>query len=80
MVGVCTHLCCSPAFKPDKGSVNSSWLGGYHCPCHGSFYDLAGRVFKDVPAPLNMAIPEYDFADNGTKIKITSLFPKTKLC
>jgi len=80
MVGVCTHLCCSPAFKPDKGSVKPGWLGGYHCPCHGSFYDLSGRVFKDVPAPLNMAVPEYDFVDNDSKIKITSLFPKTKLC
>lgn len=80
MVGVCTHLCCSPAFKPNKGSVRPGWLGGYHCPCHGSLYDLAGRVFKDVPAPLNMAIPEYSFIDNDTKVTITSLYPETKLC
>ncbi|HKJ22308.1 MAG TPA: ubiquinol-cytochrome c reductase iron-sulfur subunit [Gammaproteobacteria bacterium] len=80
MVGVCTHLCCTPTFKPQQGSVNPKWLGGYHCPCHGSFYDLSGRVFKDVPAPRNMAIPEYEFTDNDTKIKITSLYPKSKLC
>lgn len=80
MVGVCTHLCCSPTFKPKKGAVNPQWLGGYHCSCHGSFYDLSGRVFKNVPAPLNMAIPEYTFIDNDTKVKITSLYPKSQLC
>lgn len=61
LVGVCTHLGCIPIFQPDKGSVDPSWLGGYFCPCHGSKYDLAGRVFSGVPAPYNLPVPPYTF-------------------
>ncbi len=59
MIGICTHLGCAPTFKPEKGSVNADWLGGYFCPCHGSKFDTAGRVFKDVPAPTNLVIPPH---------------------
>jgi ubiquinol-cytochrome c reductase iron-sulfur subunit len=54
LVGICTHLGCIPSFEPDPKSVSADWPGGYFCPCHGSKYDLAGRVFKGVPAPLNL--------------------------
>lgn len=63
--GVCTHLGCAPGFRPEVGAADlggSSWLGGFFCPCHGSKYDLAARVFKNVPAPRNLAIPEYNFS------------------
>ena len=66
LIGVCTHLGCIPMFMPQKGSVNEDWLGGYFCPCHGSKYDLAGRVFKNVPAPLNLPIPPYRFQSDTT--------------
>jgi ubiquinol-cytochrome c reductase iron-sulfur subunit len=62
VVGVCTHLGCIPTFTPKPGSVNPSWPGGYLCHCHGSKYDLAGRVFKNVPAPLNLPVPPYSFS------------------
>jgi len=58
-VGVCTHLGCIPTYRPDVGSISPDWLGGFYCPCHGSLYDLAGRVFKGVPAPKNLVIPPY---------------------
>ena len=61
LVGVCTHLGCIPIFQPDKGSVDASWLGGYFCPCHGSKYDLSGRVYSGVPAPYNLPVPPYAF-------------------
>jgi ubiquinol-cytochrome c reductase iron-sulfur subunit len=80
MVMVCTHLCCVPLYKPQKGSVEASWEGGFHCPCHGSFYDLAGRVFKDVPAPRNLAIPEYGFSEDGRRVTITAMAPGAQLC
>ncbi len=63
--GVCTHLGCAPGFRPDVGAADlggSSWLGGFLCPCHGSRYDLAGRVFKGQPAPRNLPIPEYSLS------------------
>jgi ubiquinol-cytochrome c reductase iron-sulfur subunit len=66
LVGVCTHLGCIPNFKPDKGDVSPDWLGGYFCPCHGSKYDLAGRVFRGVPAPYNLPVPPYTFPDDKT--------------
>ena len=56
-IGICTHLGCVPTYRPDAGSVTTSWLGGFYCPCHGSKYDLSGRVFQNVPAPLNLKIP-----------------------
>ncbi len=60
-IGVCTHLGCIPTYRPDVGSISPDWLGGFYCPCHGSRYDLAGRVYKGVPAPLNLKIPRYMF-------------------
>ncbi len=60
-VGVCTHLGCIPTYRPDVGGVSADWLGGFYCPCHGSLYDLAGRVFKGVPAPKNLVIPPYTY-------------------
>lgn len=61
LIGICTHLGCVPLFRPQPGSVQKDWKGGFFCPCHGSTYDLAGRVFKDVPAPLNLAVPAYRY-------------------
>lgn len=63
--GVCTHLGCAPGFRPEVGAADlggSSWVGGFLCPCHGSRYDLAGRVFTGQPAPRNLAIPEYSIS------------------
>lgn len=64
-IGICTHLGCIPTYRPDVGSVSPSWLGGFYCPCHGSKYDLAGRVFKGVPAPLNLQIPSYGYLNEN---------------
>ena len=63
VIGICTHLGCVPTFRPDVAPVDlgADWLGGYFCPCHGSKFDLAGRVFKAVPAPTNLVIPPYRF-------------------
>lgn len=58
-IGVCTHLGCIPTYRPDVGGISADWLGGFYCPCHGSRYDLSGRVYKNVPAPLNLKIPRY---------------------
>jgi ubiquinol-cytochrome c reductase iron-sulfur subunit len=58
-IGVCTHLGCIPTYRPDVGGISADWLGGFYCPCHGSRYDLSGRVYKGVPAPLNLKIPRY---------------------
>lgn len=66
MVGVCTHLGCSPKYKPELGSVSLEWKGGFFCPCHGSAFDMAGRVFQGVPAPVNMQIPPHYFVDAKT--------------
>ncbi|WP_312600715.1 ubiquinol-cytochrome c reductase iron-sulfur subunit [Pseudomonas luteola] len=63
VVGVCTHLGCSPIFRPEvaPADLGTEWLGGYFCPCHGSRYDLAGRVYKAQPAPLNLVVPPYAY-------------------
>lgn len=61
VIGICTHLGCVPLYKPEVGSIEASWQGGFYCPCHGSKYDMAGRVYKGVPAPLNLAIPPYAY-------------------
>lgn len=66
LVGVCTHLGCIPSFYPDKGQIDASWLGGYFCPCHGSKYDLSGRVYSGVPAPYNLPVPPYTFVNDKT--------------
>lgn len=61
LVGVCTHLGCSPKYRPNEGSIGKDWPGGFYCPCHGSSFDMAGRVFKGVPAPINMEVPPHKF-------------------
>ena len=68
LIGVCTHMGCMPQFYPQPNSrePEPDWLGGYLCPCHGSKYDLAGRVFKDVPAPYNLPVPPYRFVGDTT--------------
>jgi ubiquinol-cytochrome c reductase iron-sulfur subunit len=68
VVGVCTHLACIPSFSPSPGSLFPSLPGGYLCHCHGSKYDLAGRVFKGVPAPLNLPVPPHHFPDPKTLV------------
>ncbi len=67
LVGVCTHLGCAPLnrFQPADAELGADWPGGFYCPCHGSKFDLAGRVFKDVPAPLNLKVPPYRFINEG---------------
>ena len=69
LVGICTHLGCIPGFQPKLGSVGANWPGGYLCPCHGSKYDLSGRVFSGVPAPYNLPVPPYHFVEK-TVIRI----------
>ena len=66
-VGICTHLGCSPTFRPDvaPADLGPDWLGGFFCPCHQSKFDLAGRVFKGVPAPTNLVIPPYKFLSDA---------------
>ena len=64
MVGICTHLGCSPSSKFKKGiedGMSSDWLGGFLCPCHGSTFDFAGRVFKNKPAPTNLVVPPHTY-------------------
>jgi ubiquinol-cytochrome c reductase iron-sulfur subunit len=71
MEGVCTHLGCSPQLKAAdaKGEMGSDWVGGFYCPCHGSKFDLAGRVFRGAPAPVNLKVPPYTFVSE-TKLVI----------
>lgn len=73
LVGLCTHLGCSPLYRPEVGpaaaDLGNDWKGGFFCPCHGSKFDFSGRVFKSVPAPLNLEVPPYYFISD-TVIKI----------
>jgi ubiquinol-cytochrome c reductase iron-sulfur subunit len=71
LVGVCTHLGCAPLdkFTPADATVSPDWPGGFFCPCHGSKFDMSGRVFKDVPAPTNLPVPPYQFVSD-TRILI----------
>jgi len=71
LVGVCTHLGCSPQEKPadDKAEMGADWTGGFLCPCHGSKFDLAGRVYKGSPAPVNLEVPKYTYLSD-TRILI----------
>ena len=65
LVGICTHLGCLPEFTPQPGgNLGPSWQGGYFCPCHGSKYDLAGRVFQNVPAPYNLPVPPHHYVSD----------------
>ncbi len=65
-VGICTHLGCSPTYRKDVGAADlgADWPGGFFCPCHGSRFDLAARVFKGVPAPTNLVIPPYQYVSD----------------
>ena len=72
-LAVCTHLGCSPlgafeannSFQVAGADLGANWPGGFYCPCHGSKYDLSGRVFKSMPAPKNLSVPPYAFAQNA---------------
>jgi ubiquinol-cytochrome c reductase iron-sulfur subunit len=68
IVGVCTHLGCSPLYRPEMApaDLGPDWKGGFYCPCHGSKYDLSGRVYKNMPAPKNLPIPPYRFVGDNT--------------
>lgn len=67
VVGVCTHLGCAPMYRPavDSPDMAKGWKGGFFCPCHGSSFDLAGRVFQGVPAPTNLEIPPYRYVSDS---------------
>ena len=71
LVGLCTHLGCSPLYRPEvaPADLGADWKGGFFCPCHGSKFDFSGRVFKSVPAPLNLEVPPYYYMSD-TLIKI----------
>jgi ubiquinol-cytochrome c reductase iron-sulfur subunit len=66
LVGICTHLGCSPSYRPElaPADLGDGWKGGYFCVCHGSRFDLAGRVFKSVPAPKNLEVPPHHYLTN----------------
>ena len=67
VLGVCTHLGCAPLsrFTPGDAELGADWPGGFYCPCHGSKFDLSGRVYKGAPAPTNLAVPPYAFVDDN---------------
>jgi len=70
LIGICTHLGClpKPFFDPGDPVLGASWPGGFRCPCHGSRFDLAGRVFDGSPAPTNLSVPPYSFKDQHTLV------------
>ena len=69
VVGICTHLGCSPSEKLQAGGdMGENWTGGFFCPCHGSKFDLAGRVFKGSPAPINLVVPPYQYLTDTTLV------------
>jgi ubiquinol-cytochrome c reductase iron-sulfur subunit len=70
LVGICTHLGCSPKFKPEviPQDFDSEWMGGFYCPCHGSKFDMAGRVYSGVPAPSNMEVPPYYYEGDSVLV------------
>ena len=66
IVGICTHLGCAPSPRlSPKGDMGENWEGGFFCPCHGSKFDLAGRVFKGSPAPTNLVVPPHKYLDEN---------------
>lgn len=67
MEGICTHLGCAPTFRPEiaPADLGADWKGGFFCPCHGSRYDLSGRVYAGVPAPSNLKVPPYRFVTDS---------------
>jgi ubiquinol-cytochrome c reductase iron-sulfur subunit len=70
LIGFCTHLGCLPKqfFDPGDPVLGASWPGGFRCPCHGSRFDMAGRVFNGSPAPTNLRVPPYSFSDDNTLV------------
>jgi len=71
LVGLCTHLGCAPLYRPDVGAADlggDSWLGGFFCPCHGSKFDLSGRVYAGVPAPKNLEVPPHMYESDNIVI------------
>ena len=70
VLGVCTHLGCAPTFRPEvaPADLGPEWVGGYFCACHGSRYDLAGRVYKAQPAPLNLPVPPHSYESDDIVI------------
>ena len=84
-LAVCTHLGCSPlgAFEANNSfqvagtDLGQNWPGGFYCPCHGSKYDISGRVFKSMPAPKNLTVPPYAFADAARLVIGVDDLPKT---
>lgn len=78
-VGLCTHLGCSPTFRPEIAphDLGEKWKGGFFCPCHGSWFDLAGRVYRGVPAPTNLEIPPYRYVTDTQLIIGESTEEKT---
>lgn len=68
LIGLCTHLGCAPTYRPEVGAADlggDEWMGGFYCPCHGSKFDLSGRVFQGVPAPTNLVVPPYMFESDS---------------
>jgi ubiquinol-cytochrome c reductase iron-sulfur subunit len=68
LLGVCTHLGCAPMFRPDVGAADlggGKWQGGFFCPCHGSKFDLVGRVYSGVPAPVNLEVPPHRYESDS---------------
>jgi ubiquinol-cytochrome c reductase iron-sulfur subunit len=67
LVGLCTHLGCSPTYRPEvaPADLGSEWKGGFFCPCHGSKFDFAGRVYKGVPAPTNLEVPPHQYLSDS---------------
>ncbi|UZJ44835.1 ubiquinol-cytochrome c reductase iron-sulfur subunit [Marinimicrobium sp. C6131] len=71
LLGLCTHLGCAPLFRPEVGAADlggEDWLGGFFCPCHGSKFDMAGRVYTGVPAPLNLEVPPHRYEGDNLLI------------
>ena len=71
LVGLCTHLGCAPIYRPDVGAIDmggDAWLGGFFCPCHGSKFDLSGRVYAGVPAPTNLEVPPHSYETDDVVI------------
>ena len=71
IVGLCTHLGCAPKFRPEVGAADlggDEWLGGFFCPCHGSKFDLSGRVYAGVPASTNLVVPPYSFEGDNVLV------------
>ena len=79
VIGICTHLGCSPsaAFTPGEAALGADWPGGFLCPCHGSTFDFAGRVFKNKPAPTNLEVPPHQYLSDTRLIIGADEFDKT---